>query len=149
VFAAARSNEKDVHRSIPAGTNPNGLYHRGMSDETPLNGAAETAPKSNIREFTVTELSNLLKRTVEDAFPWVRVKGKSRASRVTPAATVISTSRMTDPFSAQSSGKRGHRLKVKPEQGLEVVCTGRLTTFPASPNTSSSWRRWSWPGWAR
>src|SRR6185436_17082975 len=66
VFASARSNEKDVHRSIPAGTNPNGLYHRGMSDETPLNGAAETAPKSNIREFTVTELSNLLKRTVED-----------------------------------------------------------------------------------
>ncbi len=54
-----------------------------MMDETPLNDPAETPARTgNVHEFTVSELSNLLKRTVEDAFAYVRVKGElSRVSR--------------------------------------------------------------------
>jgi exodeoxyribonuclease VII large subunit len=102
-----------------------------MSDETPLNGAAETAPKSNIREFTVTELSNLLKRTVEDAFPWVRVKGEvSRVSRHSSGHCYFDLKDDRSVLGAVIWKTGFTRLKVKPEQGLEVVCTGRLTTFP-------------------
>ena len=41
-----------------------------MMDETPLNDVADAPPATgNLREFTVSEISNLLKRTVEDALP--------------------------------------------------------------------------------
>ena len=41
------------------------------------------------------------------------------------------------------------RMRFKPEEGLEVIVTGRLTTFPAGRNTRSSSTRWSWPASAR
>ena len=41
------------------------------------------------------------------------------------------------------------RMRVKPEEGLEVIVTGKLTTFPARRNTRSSSTRWSRPASAR
>jgi len=53
-----------------------------MMDETPLPDVVPARPQGNIREFTVSELSNLLKRAIEEGFPYVRVKGElSRVSR--------------------------------------------------------------------
>ena len=102
-----------------------------MSDETPLSGDAEALPKSNIREFTVSELSNLLKRTVEEAFPWVRVKGEiSRVSRHSSGHCYFDLKDDRSVLGAVIWKTGFTRLKVKPEQGLEVICTGRLTTFP-------------------
>jgi len=102
-----------------------------MMDETPLPDQAPTRPQTNIREFTVSELSNLLKRTVEDAFPYVRVKGE--LSRVTRHSSGHCYFDLKDDKSVLGAivWRAGYaRLKVKPEQGLEVICTGRLTTFP-------------------
>ena len=44
-----------------------------MSDPFP---AADSAPATNAAEYTVSELSGALKRTVEDAFGNVRVRGE-------------------------------------------------------------------------
>src|SRR5262245_36380354 len=55
-----------------AGATGGVLYHRLMVDETP---GAPTA-QSNLREYSVSELANELKRAVEDAFPYVRVRGE-------------------------------------------------------------------------
>ena len=117
---------------FPAGTTRNGLYHRRMMDETPLNDLLGTPPASgNVREFTVSEISNLLKRTVEDAFAYVRVKGElSRVSRHSSGHCYFDLKDDRSVLSAVIWKTGFARLKVKPEQGLEVVVTGRLTTFP-------------------
>ena len=108
----------------------NGLYHRRMMDETPLNDSAETRPQGNLREFTVSELSNLLKRAVEEAFPYVRVRGElSRVSRHSSGHCYFDLKDDKSVLAAVVWKGSFARLKVKPEQGLEVVCTGRLTTF--------------------
>src|SRR5262249_627941 len=117
--------------SFPSGAIPNGLYHRRMSDETPFDTAPEAAPKSNIREFTVSEISNLLKRTVQDAFPCVPSKGEiSRSSRHSSGHCYFDLKDDRSVLGAVIWKTGFARLKVKPEQGLEVVCTGRFTTFP-------------------
>ncbi len=101
-----------------------------MIDETPFD-AVESRPPSNIREFTVSELSNLLKRAVEEAFPYVRVKGElSRVSRHSSGHCYFDLKDDKSVLGAVVWKGTYPRLKVKPEQGLEVVCTGRLTTFP-------------------
>jgi exodeoxyribonuclease VII large subunit len=104
-----------------------------MTDETPMAAeATNTLPTSNLPEFTVSELSNLLKRTVEDAFPYVRVKGEiSRVSRHSSGHCYFDLKDERAVMAAVIWKGTVPRLKVKPEQGLEVVCTGRLTTFSA------------------
>src|SRR6476661_11073439 len=103
-----------------------------MTDETPLNDPVDTPARTgNLREFTVSELSNLLKRTVEDAFAYVRVKGEvSRVSRHSSGHCYFDLKDDRSVLGAVIWKTGFARLKVKPEQGLEVVCTGRLTTFP-------------------
>src|SRR5207302_8468721 len=61
--------------AFPAGLPCNGLYHAHMTGETVLD-FSEPAPAPNLREYSVSELSNLLKRTVENGFAWVRVRGE-------------------------------------------------------------------------
>ena len=91
----------------------------------------ENDPQGNIHEYTVSELSFALKRTIEDAYGFVRVRGEiGRVSR--PGSGHIYLD-LKDEKSVLSSviwrGQAG-RLKIAPEQGLEVICTGKLTTFP-------------------
>ena len=101
-----------------------------MMDETPLNESTETRPQGNLREFTVSELSNLLKHAVEESFPHVRVRGElSRVSRHSSGHCYFDLKDDRSVLAAVVWKGTHARLKVKPEQGLEVVCTGRLTTF--------------------
>ena len=102
-----------------------------MMDETPLPEAPAARPQANIREFTVSELSNLLKRAVEEGFPYIRVKGElSRVSKHSSGHCYFDLKDDKAVLGAVIWRTGYARLKVKPEQGLEVVCTGRLTTFP-------------------
>src|SRR5258707_55860 len=104
-----------------------------MTDETPLNDlAGAPSTTGNVREFTVSEMSNLLKRTVEDAFAYVRVKGEiSRVSRHSSGHFYFDLKDDRSVLAAVVWKGNAARLKVKPEQGLEVLVTGRLTTFPS------------------
>ena len=93
-------------------------------DETPqLTG--------NAPEFTVTELSGAIKRTLESGFDHVRVRGElGRISR--PASGHLYVDLKDERSVVAGVMWRGvtSRLRFKPEQGMEVVATGRLTTFP-------------------
>jgi exodeoxyribonuclease VII large subunit len=90
------------------------------------------SPTSNNPDWTVSELSGALKRTVEDAFGHVRVRGEISGFRGQHSSGHAY-------FSLKDAGARldavvwkGNfgRLRVKPEEGLEVVAIGRITTFP-------------------
>jgi len=85
----------------------------------------------NQPEFTVSELSFALKRTVEDAFGHVRVRGElGRVSR--PGSGHIYLDLKDDKAVINGIIWKGvaQRLKIQPEQGLEVIVTGKLTTYP-------------------
>src|SRR5207253_7203826 len=86
----------------------------------------------NIPEWTVSELSAALKKTVEDAFGYVRVRGEVSGYRgPQPSGHCY--------FALKDEGAKIEavvwktafaRLRIKPEEGLEVVVAGRLTTYP-------------------
>ena len=91
--------------------------------------ATQSAP--NLREYTVSELSLSVKRAVEDAFGYVRVRGElGRVSR--PGSGHVYLDLKDDKAVLNGVIWKGvaARLKIKPEQGLEVICTGKLTTYP-------------------
>ncbi len=85
----------------------------------------------NIHEYSVSELAGAVKRVIEDGFGFVRVKGE--LGRVTRAASGHLYLDLKDE-NATISGVvwkgNAQRLRVAPEQGMEVVATGKLTTFP-------------------
>lgn len=86
---------------------------------------------SNSPEYTVSELSNALKRTVEQAYDHVRVRGE--LGRVTVAKSGHVYLDMKDE-KAVIDGVMwkgvANMLSFRPEEGLEVVAEGRLSTFP-------------------
>ncbi len=86
--------------------------------------------KSNQAELTVSELSSAIKRTVEDRFGLVRVRAEiGRVSR--PRSGHVYLSLKDDKAVIDGVMWKGvaSRLTVQPEEGLEVVVTGKLTTF--------------------
>jgi exodeoxyribonuclease VII large subunit len=88
-------------------------------------------PPGNTPEFTVSELSGAVKRVIETEFGFVRVRGEvSRVSR--PASGHLYFDLKDDRSVLGSVCWKGQaaRLAVRPEEGMEVVATGRLTTFP-------------------
>jgi len=85
----------------------------------------------NQPEFSVSELSFALKRNIEDAFGHVRVRGElGRVSR--PGSGHIYLDLKDDKAVINGIIWKGlaQRLKIQPEQGLEVIVTGKLTTYP-------------------
>lgn len=86
-------------------------------------------------EYTVSELSQRLKRTVESGFSFVRVRGE--LSRITVAKSGHLYTDLKDADSVLNSicwKGTVSRLSIRPEEGMEVVCTGRLTTYPGRSN---------------
>jgi exodeoxyribonuclease VII large subunit len=86
----------------------------------------------NIPEWSVSELSAALKRTVEDTYGYVRVRGEISGYRGPHSSGHCY-------FALKDEGARIDaviwkgtfgRIRFKPEEGLEVIATGRLTTYP-------------------
>ena len=89
----------------------------------------EPAP-SNAHEFTVSEISGAVKRVIEGEFGRVRVRGE--VGRVVVARTGHMYFDLKDERSviaAVSWKGQVARMAVRPEEGMEVIATGRLTTF--------------------
>lgn len=87
---------------------------------------------SNAAEFTVSELSGALRRTIEDAFGYVRLRGEISGFRGPHSSGHCYFSLKDENARIDAIIWRGtySRLRVKPQEGLEVVATGKITTFP-------------------
>ncbi len=92
----------------------------------------DAPPMSNLAEFTVSELSFAIKRTVEDAFGLVRLRGEISGYRGPHSSGHCYFTLKDDRAKIDAVVWRGtfSGLKFKPEEGLEVIVTGRVTTFP-------------------
>src|SRR5215472_6858793 len=91
----------------------------------------EAPPRANLPEFTVSELSAALKRRIEESFSYVRVRGEiSGFKRHASGHWYLALKDAEAVIDAVCWRMTAQRLGVKPEDGMEVVCTGRLTTYP-------------------
>ena len=89
----------------------------------------ETAP--NLHEYTVGELSQAVKRAVEDRFGYVRVRGElSGVKRAASGHLYLALKDENAVLDGVCWRGTAGRLAFKPEDGLEVIVTGKLTTYP-------------------
>jgi len=86
---------------------------------------------TNLHEFTVSELAFSLKKTIEDSYGLVRVRGEISGCK-RAASGHLYLALKDDKAVLDGVCWRGTATKLgfRPEDGLEVVCTGRLTTYP-------------------
>ena len=106
-----------------------------MTDDYVFAGAAEAEPapaRDNNPPLSISELSFALKRTLEDRFGHVRLRGE--VSKVNRHASGHVYLTLKDDKSAidgviWKGAVRG--LGVQPESGLEVIVTGKITSYPA------------------
>lgn len=89
---------------------------------------------SNVTEFTVSELSRDIKKTMEDAFGRVRVRGEISGFRGQHSSGHAYFALKDERARLEAVIWRGvfGALPVKPEEGLEVIATGKITTYPGS-----------------
>jgi exodeoxyribonuclease VII large subunit len=79
--------------------------------------------------FTVSEISQSLKRHVETTFARVRVKGEISALKIHTSGHMYYTLKDQDAV-IDAVSWRGAPLGIKLQDGLEIIATGKLTTYP-------------------
>ncbi|MEO7634718.1 MAG: exodeoxyribonuclease VII large subunit, partial [Sphingomicrobium sp.] len=85
----------------------------------------------NSPPFSVSELSGALKRTVEDAFGHVRVRGEISGWKRHGSGHCYFTLKDEDAcIDAVLWRGQAARLQFAPEDGAEVIASGKLTTYP-------------------
>jgi len=94
--------------------------------------ATQTTADDNARPYSVSELAFALKRTLEDAYGFVRLRGE--LSKVTHHSNghvylTLKDERAAIDGVVWKGSVRG--LGIRPEHGLEVIVTGKITSYPA------------------
>ncbi|WAC48538.1 exodeoxyribonuclease VII large subunit [Asticcacaulis sp. SL142] len=101
---------------------------------TDLLPPTESTPEStNAAPYSVSELAGALKRTLETTYDHVRVRAEiSKVTRHSSGHVYLTLK--DDRAAIDGVIWKGNvsRLKAQPEMGLEVIVTGKITTFPAS-----------------
>jgi exodeoxyribonuclease VII large subunit len=88
-------------------------------------------PASNLPEYSVSEIAGALKRTVETAFGQVRVRGELSQFRRQSSGHWYGSLKDERALIDLAMWKgTAASLSFRPEDGLEVVVTGKLTTYP-------------------
>ncbi|WEX08807.1 exodeoxyribonuclease VII large subunit [Chelativorans sp. AA-79] len=89
---------------------------------------------SNVAEYSVSEISLALKRTVEDTFGHVRVRGEISGFRGRHSSGHCYFTLKDDRARLEAVIWKTTfaKLRFPPQEGLEVIATGRLTTYPGS-----------------
>ena len=96
---------------------------------------AEERPGDNAQAMSVSELSLALKRTVEDRFGHVRVRGEISGFKRAASGHIYFCLKDDNARLDAVMWKGGAaRLPFAPEDGLEVVATGKLTTYAGRSN---------------
>ncbi len=91
----------------------------------------DTPQGSNQPEYTVSELSGAVKRVIEGEFGLVRVRGEvGRLSRPASGHVYFDLKDDRSVIAAISWKGQVAKMQTRPEEGMEVIATGRLTTFP-------------------
>ena len=104
-----------------------------MPDTAPKNAAAASRT-GNSPEFSVSELAGAIKRALEDGFGHVRLRGEISGYRGPHASGHCYFALKDDTAKIDAVIWKGvfGRLKMRPEEGMEVIAQGRVTSYPGS-----------------
>jgi exodeoxyribonuclease VII large subunit len=104
-----------------------------MSDFYPEAAGDGGSPPGNVPEFSVSEISLAVKRTLEGTFERVRVRGEiSGFKRAASGHLYMALKDENAVLDAVCWRGTAGRLSLAPEDGMEVIATGRITTYPGS-----------------
>lgn len=93
---------------------------------------AQQPPGDNAPAMSISELSGALKRTVEDRFGFVRVRGEISGFKRAASGHLYLALKDENAVIDGVMWKGGaQKLAFRPEDGIEVIATGRITTYPA------------------
>ncbi|MCF3947012.1 exodeoxyribonuclease VII large subunit [Acidiphilium sp. AL] len=89
------------------------------------------APAGNLPELTVSEIAGAVKRTLETAFGRVRVRGEITEMKIYASGhTYLALKDEGAKIRAIIWKGNAARVGLKPENGLDVIATGRITSYP-------------------
>src|SRR3978361_775470 len=90
--------------------------------------------RTNTAESTRSEPASALQRTVEDAYGHVRVRGEISGFRGAHASghCYFALKDQSAKIEAVIWRTTHARMRFKPQEGLEIIATGKLTTYPGS-----------------
>ena len=93
--------------------------------------APDTDSRGNRPVWSLNELSRALKGTVEDAYSYIRVKAEVSQAKIYPSSGHLYFTLKDEKDTLDAVCWKGsvQGLSTLPEEGLEVVVTGKLTTF--------------------
>ena len=104
-----------------------------MSEHTNSSNFTENSPKNDdggAEIYSVGEISTLIRQTLEDEFPYVRIRGEiSGFTRAASGHLYFSLKDEKDVLDAVCWRGAAAKLQTKPEDGLEIIATGRLTSY--------------------
>lgn len=123
-----KPRKSDVKHTSEAQAKPPARM-QGGGDGAPLVADTDGA-LINQPEYTVSELSSAVKRTIEDQFSLVRVRAEvGRVSRPASGHLYFDLKDDRSVIAAISWKGQVARMQIRPEEGMEVIVTGRMTTF--------------------
>ena len=102
-----------------------------MSDVAAPESTSSTDPTANDQAYSVSELAFALKRTIEDRFGFVRLRGElSKVTFHSNGHVYLDIKDERASISGVIWKTQVRTLAVKPQTGLEVIVTGKITTYP-------------------
>ena len=119
-----RGSADAAYPPAPLAANPAPFYREGAMPE----------PADNLPEISVSDLSGAIKRTIEDRFGYVRVRGEVSGYRGPSASghVYFGLKDLSAKIDAVIWKGVFGRMRIRPEEGLEVIATGKVSTFPGS-----------------
>jgi exodeoxyribonuclease VII large subunit len=92
---------------------------------------SDAVPVTNLQEYSVSELAFAIKRSIEDGFGRVRLRGEISGLSRPRSGHLYMDLKDTDAVLAGVCWKGvAGRLGVVPEEGMEVIVTGKITAYP-------------------
>ncbi len=97
-------------------------------------GQQDSLNLSNVAEYTVTQLANRVKRTLEDTFGHVRIRAEISGYRGPHSSGHCYFALKDEKARIDAVIWKGvfNKLKIKPEEGMEVIATGKVSSYPGS-----------------
>jgi exodeoxyribonuclease VII large subunit len=107
-----------------------------MPEYDPETGEIIEPAKVNLGEHSVTEISQALKRTLEDRFGHVRVRGEISGFRGAHSSGHCYFALKDEGAKLDAVIWRGQfsKLRSRLQEGLEVIATGKITSYPGKSN---------------
>jgi len=104
-----------------------------IADKKPAPKKEEQPKLSNVPEMSVSDLANSLKRTLEETFSHIRVRGELSGIKIAASGHLYGDIKDVD-ANVNIVCWRGtlSKLPIKPEEGMDVIVTGRVSSYAKS-----------------